>query len=104
FRMGDDLVVGTIEGSIGSGQCVHLKSVLDLKRPRARGWLKGFEGELLKLGYELRCAISTPGYPEVSFHCHQLAATTDHDEILFHLEAILEGKRKVHVMHQAMLG
>ena len=104
FRKGDDLVVGTIEGSIGSGQCVHLKSVLDLKRPRARGWLKGFEGELLKLGHELRCAISTPGYPEVSFHCHQLAATTDHDEILFHLEAIFEGKRKVHVMHQAMLG
>lgn len=104
FQKGEEIIVGTIEGEGSPDQCVHLTSRLNLKRPRGKSWPKGFKSGLLKIGGEIRCGISTSGYPDVSFHCHQLAATTDHDEIRFHLEAILDGKRKVHSMHQDLLG
>ena len=44
FCKADEKIIGTVE----SGNSVCLKSNLTLKRPRARGWLKGFESELLK--------------------------------------------------------
>lgn len=100
FSNGDELVVGTLD----SEKLIRFSSSLSLKRPRARGWVKNFESELLKIASELSCVLSSTGYPELSFHTHQLVSTKDHEEIVFHVKAIVDAKIKVRSLHDELLG
>ena len=99
FTKGEEQIVGTVE----DGQ-VHLRSALELRRTRAKAWLKGFPERLLDIASSSRCVVSSAGYPKVDFHCHQLLSTTDHEEIRYHLEALVETKARVHGQHKEMCG
>jgi hypothetical protein len=96
FTRDSEKVVGTVKDDTR----IRLQSDFKLSRRGARTWLKGFQDEILKLSSDLRCTPSSPtGYPDLLLHCHQLISTTDHDEILDHLEALVEGKKLVSGMH-----
>jgi hypothetical protein len=101
FTRESDEIVGTVVDD----SRVRLQIDLKLRRKGARTWLKGFQDELLKLSYDLRCTPSSPaGYPDLLLHCHQLISTTDHDEILDHLEALAEGKKRLLDIHGRLVG
>ncbi len=96
FIRDSEKVVGTVKDDTR----IRLQSDFKLSRRGARTWLKGFQDEILKISSDLRCTPSSPtGYPDLLLHCHQLISTTDHDEILDHLEALVEGKKLVSDMH-----
>jgi len=93
-----------VVGTVIENTRIRLQSDFKLPRRGARTWLKGFQDELLKLSSDLRCTPSSPkGYPDLSLHCHQLNSTTDYDEILDHLEALVEGKKLVLDMHDRLV-